>query len=272
MKKLLLFICVCLLVSTGTASADPTPVWHNTLENDATSTVDGGEVASGPSSYVSGAYGNAFAGNGSVHMDWDNLEVAAIFDGVWNNSSGSTVDMYFSGNLGSQSGTSALFSIFDRYGGNDGYMTYWATGGGSFQVLYKDSYTGVSNNLAIPGVTLADDVTYRLTVSQLGDDFKVYLDGGAYSNSAPVYTKADFGGTVSFPAFNDGTQSGGGTRVMQVGDEQFFAAPIQSGTWVDEIRIYNGYYTPADIGEIPEPATILILGLGGIALIRRRKA
>ena len=100
-------------------------------------------------------------------------------------------------------------------------------------VLYKNSITGNGHNLTIPGVTLADYVTYRLTVRQLRNNLRVYLDGGAYSNSAPVYTKADFGGTVSFPSFNDGTGSGGGTRVMQVGDEQFFASPLQSGNWVD---------------------------------------
>ena len=48
------------------AVADPAPVWQSSLDDDASITVDGGAIVSGPSSYVPGAIDNAFAGNGSV--------------------------------------------------------------------------------------------------------------------------------------------------------------------------------------------------------------
>ena len=43
---------------------------------------------------------------------------------------------------------------------------------------------------------------------------------------------------------------------------------------LDEVRIYNEALTEAQIEAvtaIPEPATILMLGLGGFALIRRKR-
>lgn len=265
MKKLLLFICVFLLISAGQAIAVD-PIWSNTLESDATSTVDGGEIINPPSSYVSGSHGNAFAGNGSVYAEWDNSEVAAIFDGDWNNSLGSTVDLYFRGDhWDTHSGDSGLWTVTDRYSGNDGYMMLTVRDG-NLRFPYKDSYTGADATQLLSGVTLANDTTYRLTVRQYNTDFEVYLDGGAYSNSSPVYT-ATTTQTISFPQFNDG---GVGGRFMTVGSRAVFGGELQSGEWVDSIRVYNGYYTPADIGEIPEPATVLMLGIGGIALMRRK--
>lgn len=273
MKKLLLFICVCLLVSAGTVSA-VVPIWSNTVENDAITTAGGGEIMNPPSSYVPGSHGNAFAGNGSVYADWDNAEVAALFDGAWNNTLGSTIDLYFSGDhWDTHSGDSGLWSVVDRYGGNDGFMIAQIQNG-SIRITMRDSYTNLNQQALLTGITLANDTTYHLTARQFGTDIEVYLDGGAYSNAAPVYTASDFPHTISFPEFNDGSVSG--DRRMAVGTRAIFweayGGHLQSGEWVDSIQIFNGYYTPAELPEIPEPATVMLLGLGGLALIRRRRA
>jgi hypothetical protein len=273
-KFFLVSAFVALLLFTGFANAQ-TPVWQNTLENDATSTVDGGAIVNPPSSYVPGSHGNGFAGNGSVYAEWDNADVATIFDGVWNNALGSTVDLYFSGDhWDTHSGDSGFWSVVDRLGGDpDGYFIM-SVRDGSLRFPWKDSYSGSNHTPHLTGITLANDTTYRVTVRQRdngvgNNDFEVFLDGGAYSNGSPIYAENDWNETISFPEFNDGSHSGG--RAMSVASRAIFGGTLQSGEWVDSIRVYNGYYTPAEIGEIPEPASLLLLSLGALPLLRRKR-
>ena len=269
-KSYLVSAFVVLLLFAGFTSAQA-PVWQNTLENDATSTVDGGNIVNPPSSYVPGSHGNAFAGNGSTYIAWDNTDVANIFDGVWNNALGSTVDLYFRGDhWDTHSGDSGLWSVVDRLGGDpDGYYIL-SVRDGSLRFPYKDSYNNYSEGPHLTGIALANDVTYRLTVRQLDNNFEVYLDGGAYSNGSPVYSENDWSQTISFPEYNDGSNSGG--REMAVGSRAIFGGTLQSGEWVDSIRVYNGYHTPAEIGEIPEPCSLLLLSLGALPLLRRKRS
>ncbi|MGQ9652207.1 MAG: PKD domain-containing protein [Phycisphaerae bacterium] len=243
----------------ATISIGQIPVWYNTLDNDGTSTVDGGVVRNPPSTYVPGAYGNAFAGNGPLAgntnngpwIAWNNAAIASIFDSVWNNSLGTTIDLYFRGDHWStHTGDSGLWGVFDRGGGYDGHMIVQVQNG-KLRFPWRDSYTNAVTVHLLSGVTLADNVTYRLTVRQLGTVFEVYLDGGAYSNSSPVYVGTQ-AGTVSFPAPNTGTGTSG--REMAVASKtRFSTGTLQTGEWVDNIRVFNGYYTPAelDLGGFP---------------------
>jgi len=269
---------VALLLFAGFANAQ-TPVWTNTLENDATSTVDGGVIVNPPSAYVPGSHDNAFAGNGSVYAKWDNTDVANIFDGVWNNALGSTVDLYFSGDhWDTHSGDSGFWTVTDRFDGNDGYFMVTVRDG-SLRFPWKDSYSGSNHTPLLTGITLANDTTYRLTVRQRdngagNNDFEVFLDGGAFSNGSPIYTENDWNETISFPqsnAIDTGDWTDGG-RYMAVGTRAVFGGTLQSGEWVDSIRVYNGYYTPAEIGEIPEPCSLLLLSLGALPLLRRKRS
>ena len=183
-------------------AADPAPIWMNALDSDTDSTVDGGEIINGPSAHATGAIGNAFSGNGSRYINWDNTDVAAIFDNVWNSTQGHTIDLYFSGNHWStHTGDSGLFSIVDRGGGNDGFYIIEVQGG-KLRYSYRDSYTNYAVNAVLSSVPLTNGVVYRVTVRQQGTNFELYLDdigGSVYSNAAPVYT-ATFSETIDFPA------------------------------------------------------------------------
>ena len=248
-KKLVLLLAyVCVLTFAGTASsAPPVLLWQNTLENDSTSTVDGGEIINPPSSYVSGAKGNAFAGNGSVYAEWDNTDVETIFDGVWDNDAGSTIDLYFRGDhWDTHSGDSGFWAVFDRLDGNDGHIIV-SVRDGKLRFPYRDSYTNYGNAPHLTGITLANNTTYRLTVRQYENNFEVYLDGGAYSNSSPVYTDNTWSETIAFPEYNTLTP-GRDMYVAQRSDT--FGGILQNGEWVDHIRVYNGFYSPAEL-DIP---------------------
>jgi hypothetical protein len=269
-KRIVQWVALAALLAwPATALAVPLPVWSNTLESDATSTVDGGEIVNSPSTYVPGAVGNAFAGNGDVYASWDNADVAAIFDTAWDNSLGSTIDLYFQGDhWDNHSGDSGLWTVVDRLGGDpDGYYIL-SVRDGSLRFPYRDSYSGNAVAYHLTGVALANDTTYQLTVRQFDNDFEVYLDGGAYSNAAPIFTSNDPVGTISFPEFNDGSHSGG--RAMTVGTRAIFGGTLQSGEWVDQINVYNGYHTPAELA-IPEPASVSLLAVAFLPLLCRRR-
>ena len=123
---------------------------------------------------------------------------------------------------------------------------------GSLRFPLKDSYSNYGYNAELTGVTLANNHTYHLVAQQLGTDFEVFLDGTS------VYTTT-LSETIAFPEFNDG---GVGGRFMAVGSRAVFGGELQSGEWVDEINVYNG---------TPEPATIMLLGLGALPLLRRKR-
>ncbi len=247
-KSVLILAGLWVLIFVGaTYAAPPMLVWQNSLENDSTSTVDGGEIINPPSSYVSGAIGNAFAGNGSVYAEWDNIDVATIFDDVWDNDAGFTVDLYFRGDhWDTHSGDSGFWAVFDRGDGNDGHIII-SVRDGNLRFPWRDSYTGWNKTAYLTGITLANNITYRLTVRQYENNFEVYLDGGAYSNSSPVYAENDWNETIAFPEYNSGSPG----RDMYVGQRsETFGGILQSGEWVDQVRVYNGYYTPVEL-DIP---------------------
>ncbi|MCD6394418.1 MAG: hypothetical protein J7M40_13025 [Planctomycetes bacterium] len=237
--------CMSVLLTSTVVNGATNLVFYVSLDDEISITASGGEIVNGPGVFVPRVEGAAFGGNGSVYANWDNDDVGGLFEG-WDDDAGSTIDLYFRGDhWDSHSGDSGFWSVVDRYGGNDGYYIL-SVRDGKLRFPYKDSYNGYAEAPHLTGITLANNVTYRLTVRQFDTDFEVYLDGGAYSNSSPVYSENTWNETIAFPQNNTGSPG----RQMSVGDRAIFGGLLQSGEWVDEIRVYNGFYSPAEL-DVP---------------------
>ncbi len=238
-----LLLCLFCALWVG-ACAGQSVVWHGRLDDAESIASDGGEIVNGPASFVAGVEGNAFAGNGSAYVSWDDGDVGDIFAG-WDNDSGVTVDLYFRGNhWNSHSGHSGLWSIVRR--GSDRYIIL-SVYNGKMRHMFRDA--GGEFKYRITGVTLINNVTYRLTIRQADGVFEVYLGGGGHSNDFPVFSAGDLpsGHTWDF------VPSGGSSaREMNVGRRAIFDGVLQSGEWVDNVRVYNGFYTPEEIDSSSE--------------------
>jgi hypothetical protein len=244
--------------------AVPLPVWWNTLDDDATATAGGGAVQNGPLAYTAGADGNALAGsqpkspgntNNGRWIQWGNASITNIFGG-WDNALGSTVDLYFRGDHWStHTGDSGLWAVWNRsQDANETHMLIEVQNG---QLRMPYRYNGSLSTTHLLSGRLTDNTTYRLTVRQLGTVFQVYLNGTLVMNEAQA------GGTVPFPVASS-------NRTMAVGSKTANSTgALQVGEWVDNIRVFNGYYTPDEIGAIPEPASLLLLAIGAVAMVRR---
>jgi hypothetical protein len=138
---------------------------------------------------------------------------------------------------------------------------------------YKFTFNGSTAN---PGnqeyapnadIPLNDNTPYHLTMSIGNGEFKIWLDdmtGSQYSNTvSPVYsdinTTLPSGYNWSLPTAGAVGSSGTAarqTREMDIGIRGFgntgntvnnFGGTIRNGTWIDEVSVYNGIYTPADL-------------------------
>lgn len=256
-----------------------TPVWHNTLEDVASSTIDGGVLEGSAPVFAPGVVSppratvNKFQSTGDSRLFWGTTEVQTIFAG-WNDTNGITVDLYFSGIDGStHSDDSGLWSVGHR--GPDQALTI-VVRDDTLRLSIGSPGSGPSSILQSADLNLQAAETYRVTVRQHatvgnGGDLEVYLDdlgGAVYSNAAPLLTK-------DLPdAYNFGfpLDAGGGPALgMNIGSRHPYdsaSTRLQNGEAVDEVRVFNGNWTPAQL-DIPEPASLLLMAGGAVALVRR---
>jgi hypothetical protein len=278
MANLYKAVVVLVILALPTAVlAVPAPVWSSSLEDATSITSTGGSIVGTPT-YPAGYSGNAFGGTGSAYGVWNNTTVAGIFDGVWDNAAGSTIDLYFKGDHWStHSGDSGLFAIYDRLGGPDGYYILQVQNG-KLRVPYRnDAGTNQAVTYLAPS-RLSDNVLYHLTVRQKDTALEIYLDDIGGNTYAPdsLYATVATNATYVFPSPNATNGSvlvaNQGGRVMTVGLKPYPSSGttyLQSGEWVDEVKVYNGYYAPSEL--VPEPASLMLLAMGGVALLRRQR-
>ena len=283
------------LLLAGVVTAAPVPVFHTTL-NDAASVTSTGGVINGGGTFVpaplpAGSIAK-FQGAGNSTAEWDNVATDAIFGG-WDKTLGITVDLYFSG-IGEPghdgSGDVGLWSVGKRFGG-DNFLILVARED-EFRFNIRDeggagdiggTYTHLTGADS-PEVDLNPASTYRLTVRQhssLGDggDVEVFLesvsDGGIQypASDIPLFTWGiPSSGNFRFP-IDEG--SGSNPLRMHVGDKYPFGDGIrglENGDAIDNVRVFNGVYLPSELGAIPEPCSLLLLSVGALPLLRRKRS
>lgn len=275
-------LAICLILSLGSpVLALPVPIWHNTLDDLAASTKDGGVAEGAAPSFIPGVVVSPMttinrwqstadgedAVTGGSRLFWNTAAVKAIFAG-WTDANGITVDLYFSGFGPGVTRDSGLWSVGHR--GADNFLII-AIRDDTIRINIRNDSgpdAGGTRTLQTANLGLVAATTYRLTVRQHvgngnGGDLEVYLDdvgGNQYSNAAPLATLD----LVANYAFNFPLETGSGPALgMSIGNRHPFpgsgsgGSVLNAGEAVDEVRVFNGNFTPAMLDVGGEPVAII---------------
>jgi hypothetical protein len=164
----------------------------------------------------------------------------------------------------------------DLYG--SGYLWNSATlsmTGGQMQSLntFGSSSTDISGGVISSGIDVYESSNLTVSGGQVGgyleayDNGTVTLSGGSISG----WVYAEDGAVINVYGYDfnydptGGNKNGGELRGIWAGGEAFTL------DFLDNLSVGSTYYGHVSLHEIPEPATLLLVGLGGLILRNRRK-
>lgn len=262
MKKLLMFMVMCGVV--GVASADLRGYWALDGNGDDSSTYGNDGTISGSVATTTDRFGNtsgamSFDGGASTYIDVGNDPSVQISGAM----------------------TITAWVLLDSSSPVHGYrnarvLSKLAIPGGidwSYSLNIEANKNGVDYPstfmVGLPGnaglVAVNDDA--ELTTDQWVHMAGVYTPG----TSLEIYLDGDL--AISLTSGVPTSQYSSGPGMLYIGNFQGVGDCGWYGA-LDEVRLYSDALTESQIEAvmaIPEPATMLMLGLGGLALIRRKR-
>jgi len=175
----------------------------------------------------------------------------------------------------------------------------------------NDNGAYIDAGIIIPAMTLTNDFTWAFWAKQAGDGTginEVVLgnrhgasDSLQFSKFTPTnseyYNNGNNAGFIDYEDlpdgvwlhhalvkeganltyYRDGIASGNSTITATLVPQPFYMGGDQVGErwsgWLSDVRIYDVALTPDEVrAVVPEPATMILLGFGGMGMLRRRRA
>lgn len=121
----------------------------------------------------------------------------------------------------------------------------------------NDLYLGLNNGLTLApaGINLQAGVNYHVAATYDGTTARLYVDGALVGSAIG----AGFAGSSVQSAIGNDPQYPSGYNTAFPG-------------FIDEFRISNVALAPSQFLNVPEPATVMLLGLGGLLLVCHRRS
>jgi len=147
------------------------------------------------------------------------------------------------------------------------YKAAYYSGSGSTYYDYPTSTNSVPSNDLVEPTDLGNNATFYDNGYTIGSPYW-RTEVGAHENSGSPYGTFDQGGNVW--EWNEAIIDGS-CRGLRGGSFRDDDPDLHASYRNDGFPTYEGYWVGFRVSEVPEPATMAVLMLGGIGILRRRK-
>lgn len=243
MKKSVFTILLCMVSAVSTAKAGIID-WQQTAQS-----IEGSVKAD-----TNNGAGYDFNGSAGIAYDYGDLDAAA--------NNGGAVEFIF--NFKNYNTSSKAFGSFQSDGGPV-LMFKHKQGTSSTEHLLGLTVSTIKDHSFDQSISAFDEDTHVVYVERASDSsayqqFDLYVNGEFVQSLSSVYSKKFAGGSGFLGSGKVSTEDQSYGVMLGVGtyDRELSAAQIAG--------LYNSFKA-----ETPEPATLSLLALGGIAILRRKR-